>query len=52
MKKTNPISDKNYSGVLRGGGWGSPSSMRASDRDGDNPAYRSSFIGFRLVRNK
>jgi formylglycine-generating enzyme required for sulfatase activity len=38
--------------VLRGGSWGSTSSiLRVSDRSGGLAAYRGASIGFRIVRN-
>jgi formylglycine-generating enzyme required for sulfatase activity len=37
--------------VLRGGSWYfEPRFARAADRDGDRPALRDSFVGFRLAR--
>jgi len=38
--------------VVRGGSWYSePGDLRSSDRGGDVPGVRGSFIGFRLVRD-
>ena len=49
----NPIKDeKDSSRVNRGGGWGRyPLSVRASNRNGIDPADQYYDLGFRLVKN-
>ena len=56
----NPVKDekKNKRGyisdrIVRGGFWdNSPSTIRTSSHDGDEPGSREGVIGFRIVRNQ
>ena len=49
----NPINDEKDSlRVFRGGSWRhGPGGVRASYRSLDDPAHRSYYLGFRLVKN-
>ena len=53
-KNTGGPFNKNTGGPLavRGGGWNiQPAWVRSANRDGDAPAYRNSYLGFRLARS-
>ena len=56
VEKKDPVKDKKseYSDrVIRGGDWnGNPSYGWASGRSYRYPSYRSSYIGFRIVKNR
>lgn len=39
--------------IIRGGGWDNDAQdLRSANRDSDEPGYRYSFLGFRLVRTR